>query len=116
MKLTFVKDEGDAYRVKETGDLCSLPLISKVVTIENYSSGTRHSAHPNINSTGSVRVMKKLGYWAKTDITTSQRGTIYNISKVYCSNPLDHLCFAIERHDCKTTFTGEDTIIYEFAE
>jgi len=107
MTLTFVKEkESKDYRVKELDLLCSLPKIKQVVTIENYTAGCGHSAHPNIDRSGSVKGMKKLGYWSKHDLIIRQGGHIYNYSKIYCSNPLDELCLALETHNCETRYEG----------
>lgn len=37
--------------------------------------------HPSIHYTGSVRGMKKLGYWGKTDVYVRCGDYIYNLSK-----------------------------------
>lgn len=111
--LTFIP-EGKHYRVKELDQLCSLPIINDVVVINNYSTGCGHSAHPNIDITGSVSGMKKLGYWRKEDITCKQGGFIYNISKISCSNPLDKLCLCIESREYQFERKYDGTIIYIF--
>lgn len=103
-KLIFVHEDGN-YRVNG-GYLCSLPKKNKVVTIKNYSVGIGHSAHPNIDPSGSVRGIIKLEYWKKTDIIVRQGGFIYNVTKVYCSDILDELCLAIEENRCKADFAG----------
>ncbi len=94
--LTFIPEQNH-HRVLETGDLCSLPSKGIPVTIDNYSAGIRHSAHPNIHSSGSVEGMIALGYWRKTDKTLRRKGAIYNMSEIATSNLLDELCLAIER-------------------
>lgn len=38
------------------------------------------SVHPSIHYTGSVRGMKKLGYWGKHDICVRCGSYIYNLS------------------------------------
>jgi hypothetical protein len=50
-----------------------------------------HSVHPNIDITGSVRGMKQLGYWDKTDKIVRSHGWQYNISKFVVSNELDKI-------------------------
>lgn len=95
--VTFVPEQNH-YRVLETGDLCSLPTKGMPVTIDNFSAGIRHSAHPNIDASGSVKGMKALGYWLKTDITLRRRGAIYNMSHVATDDLLDELCLAIEQN------------------
>lgn len=97
--VTFIP-EGKHFRVLETGDLCSLPIIGEDVTIiENYSVGIGHSAHANIDETGSVKGMKELGYWRKSDHIIKARGFYYNMSTVVCSDLLDELCLAIESNN-----------------
>ena len=62
-----------------------------IAWIENGSTGNGHSCHPNIDKTGSVSGMKKLGYWKKDDITLKSNGFIYNISKFVCTDELDRI-------------------------
>lgn len=50
-----------------------------IAWIENGSTGCSHSCHSNIDSSGSVRGMKQLGYWNKKDRTVRSHGFIYNI-------------------------------------
>jgi len=109
--LTFSPDDG-GYRVNDRY-LCSLPIMKRIVTVENYSAGIGHSCHPNIDSNGRVSGMKKLGYWRKDDITVKQKGFIYNVSKIVCTDILDELCLALEEHRCVLTPKGS-SLIYEF--
>lgn len=111
--LTFIP-EGKHFRVKELGLLCSLPKIGKVITLENYSAGTGHSAHPNIDKSGSVAGMIKKGFWHKTDITVQQGGFIYNTSVASCSGPLDKLCLALEDGNRELECLNNGTRIYHF--
>lgn len=57
------------YRDENTG----------IAWIEDGSIGCSISIHPNIDKSGSVRGMKKLGYWKKPDRTVRSHGFIYNI-------------------------------------
>lgn len=57
--------------------------------IEDPITGFSHGAHPNIDETGSVRGMKKLGYWGKKDRTVRSKGYIYNIDIVAVHDELD---------------------------
>lgn len=101
--LTFIPEENH-YRVKgkdsrgnEINYLCSWPKFSgEIATIENYSVGCGHSCHANIDVSGSVKGMKKLGYWRESDTILKHKGYYYNMSSTVCSDPLDELCFAIE--------------------
>ena len=52
-----------------------------ITWIENGSTGMGHSCHPNIFSNGSVRGMKKIGYWGIKDRTVRSHGYIYNIDR-----------------------------------
>lgn len=62
-----------------------------IAWIENGKTGNCHSAHPNIDSTGSVKGMKKLGYWKKEDVTVKCNGAIYNISKFSIGDKFDKI-------------------------
>lgn len=111
--LTFIRERKGYNRLKEIGELVSDPerdlAIDKIITIKNYSVGIRHSAHPNIDKTGSVKGMIKLGYWHKNDVIISQGDFIYNFTKVHCSHPLDYLCLAIETGKYKTTYNNDES-------
>ena len=48
--------------------------------VEDRTTGTATSAHPNISATGSVRGMKDRGYWQRDAATLRTRGFIYNVS------------------------------------
>ncbi|WP_301124034.1 hypothetical protein [Mycolicibacterium fortuitum] len=39
--------------------------------VENGAAGIAHSAHPNIDATGSVAGMKDRGYWGREDRTVA---------------------------------------------
>jgi hypothetical protein len=110
--LTFIPEDGN-YRVKELGWLVSMPIIGRVCNIKNYSTGTGHSAHPNIDNSGSVSGMIKLGYWKDTDLICRERGFTYNYSKIVCSDLLDELCLAIEEKRYKFERKDEN-LIYSF--
>lgn len=62
-----------------------------IAWIENGKTGNGHSAHPNIDATGSIRGMKKLGYWGKKDRCVRSHGFIYNIDKLVVSDELDEI-------------------------
>jgi len=49
----------------------------------NYAKLSEHekAIHPSIHYTGSVRGMKKLGYWGKDDICVRCGQYIYNLSR-----------------------------------
>ncbi len=78
------------------GDLCEIKRGREVIVIENGSTGGGHSAHPNIDKTGSVKGMKSRGFWRKDDRTLKQGGFIYNMSSVFISDNLDALAYFVE--------------------
>lgn len=67
--------------------------VSGIAWIEDGSTGMGISIHSNIDISGSVRGMKKLGYWRKADRTVRTHGCIYNIDSfvVDNNNPLEKL-------------------------
>jgi hypothetical protein len=69
------------YRDSKTG----------IAWVEDGTTGSGHSCHPNIFSTGSVRGMKQRGYWGKGDRTVRSHGWIYNIDHVLVSGDLDKI-------------------------
>lgn len=68
-------------KIKEVAPYKTLYVHNGVAQIEDGTSGCGLSLHPNIDRTGSVTGMKKLGYWDKNDQTVRAFGGIYNISK-----------------------------------
>lgn len=62
-----------------------------IAWIENGSTGNGHSCHPNIDVTGSVSGMKKLGYWKQDDAIIKSNGFYYNTSKYSVSDELDEI-------------------------
>lgn len=77
-------------------------LISKfnesngIVSIENGSTGTGHSCHPNIDVSGSLTGMKqRYKSWREGKIVRS-RGFYYNKSSIVISDPLDLLAYHME--------------------
>lgn len=84
MSKTLIKEIKpyiELYRDERTG----------IAWVENGSAGIRHSVHPNIDITGSIRGMKKLGYWKQDDVTVKSHGYIYNVSKVVVSDDYDQI-------------------------
>lgn len=76
--------------VEEFVDLYKDPKTG-IAFISNGKTGVRHSAHPNIDSTGSVRGMKKLGYWGEKDKTVRSNGYIYNVTKKIVDDMYDQI-------------------------
>ena len=55
-----------------------------IAWIDDGRIGNKISIHSNIDSSGSVLGMKKLGYWVKRDRTIRSHGFIYNIDSFVC--------------------------------
>lgn len=64
---------------------------SGIAWVEDGTTGSGHSCHPNISSSGSVRGMKDRGYWRKSDRTVRSHGFIYNIDECSVRGELDQL-------------------------
>lgn len=62
---------------------------SGIAWVEDGTSGTGHSAHPNIDASGSVAGMKRKGWWGKNDRTVRAHGFIYNIDILHTSDDYD---------------------------
>lgn len=80
------------------GKQLKVDSVTGIARVECNSSGTAHSAHPNICASGSVAGMVALGYWDETDVTVKSGGYIYNISKEVISDEHDQL--AANNCDC----------------
>lgn len=68
-------------KIKNVGSCAELHRDPRtgIAWVKDCSTGMGHSCHANIDATGSVRGMKKLGYWGKNDRTVRSHGFIYNI-------------------------------------
>ena len=79
--------------IKQIGEHKALYCDSDtgVAFVENGSTGNTHSCHPNIDSSGSVKGMKKLGYWKKDARIARAHGTIYNIDSLVVTDELDEI-------------------------
>jgi len=53
-----------------------------IAAIHNGRDGINYTLHPSIDKTGSVRGMKKLGYWGKDDRVVRTGSYQYNIDHV----------------------------------
>ena len=60
-----------------------------IAWVEDTRVGIAHSAHPNIDASGSVAGMKRAGVWGKSDRTKRLRGFIYNIDILHTSDDYD---------------------------
>ena len=56
---------------------------------EDGSTGLGISVHPNLDKSGSVTGMKKLGYWDKSDRIVLSHGWKYNIDRFVCDKKND---------------------------
>jgi uncharacterized protein YfiM (DUF2279 family) len=79
--LREIRPHVKLYRDPKTG----------IAWVEDGTSGTAASAHPNISASGSVSGMKRKGYWGKSDRTVRSHGFIYNIDRGACSTKLDEI-------------------------
>lgn len=96
MKTYTIKAEGTEEGLRLNGHLCKIKHGSRVVSIENRSVGIGHSAHPNIDASGSVKGMKNMGYWGKDDEVVRFGGHYYNMSRIAISDELDALALYLE--------------------
>lgn len=83
-KKTFIKEIDpyiELHRDPKTG----------IAWVEDGRSGNGHSAHPNIDASGSVIGMKSKGYWGKDDRVVRSHGYIYNIDRIVISDGLDRI-------------------------
>jgi hypothetical protein len=85
--------------VKELAQYVELHFDERtgIAWVADGTTGGGHSAHPNIDASGSVAGMKKLGYWRKEDRTVRSNGFIYNVSKLVVSDKWDE----IARQHCR---------------
>lgn len=60
-----------------------------IAWIEDGSTGLGISVHPNLDKSGSVTGMKKLGYWDKSDRIVLSHGWKYNIDRFVCDKKND---------------------------
>lgn len=90
MKKTFIRSVGEykeLHRDEKTG----------IAWVEDGSTGCGHSAHPNIDASGSVRGMKDRGYWSENARVVRSHGFIYNTDLLVVSDELDE----IARQNCR---------------
>lgn len=86
-RRTFIREVGpykELHRDRRTG----------IAWVKDGSTGTGHSAHPNIDASGSVAGMKARGYWRKDDRAVRSHGFIYNVDRLSVSDALDEIAAA----------------------
>lgn len=89
--ISEIKPYVNLYRDDATG----------IAWVEDGSLGMRISVHANIDKSGSVKGMKKLGYWNEKDRTVKCGGYIYNIDSFVCDRE-DEKEIIVARHcDCQ---------------
>ena len=91
--LEVIRPHVKLYRDTRTG----------IAWVADGESGCGHSAHPNIDATGSIRGMKERGYWRKDDRAVRSHGFIYNIDSLVVSDTLDQTA----RDHCRCTSQGQ---------
>ena len=81
-----------------------------IAWVEDGTTGQSHSAHPSIDASGSIRGMKKLGYWGKADRTVRCRGFIYNVDRCVVTDYFDRIacnnCRCGGKHVCESEQEG----------
>lgn len=79
--------------VKKLGEYVELHRdpATGIAWVEDGSTGMGHSAHPNIDASGSVMGMKKLGYWDKKARVVRSHGFIYNIDSLVITDAYDQI-------------------------
>jgi len=80
-------------KIKEIAEYITLYWCPRtgIAWVENSKTGNGHSAHPNIDATGSVKGMKSRGFWKQHDRTVKTNGAIYNIDKLVVTDALDEI-------------------------
>ena len=79
--IKTINENIEVYRDDKTG----------IAWVEDGTTGSFHSCHPNIDVTGSAAGMKKLGYWGKRDRVVKTNGFKYNVSKKCVNDDLDKI-------------------------
>lgn len=80
-KVREIEEYVELHRDPKTG----------IAWVENGRTGNGHSAHPNIDATGSIRGMKNLGYWKQDVRCVRTHGFIYNIDRLVVSDKFDQI-------------------------
>ena len=100
IKIRKSEDSDFIFSYENKEYLISIPNKKKgIIGIKNYSQGFMNIAHPNIDSSGSVSGMKKLGYWGKTDKIEKVFGCNVNKSKIVISDEIDNFIAKMENNE-----------------
>lgn len=99
MKTFEIKYKKDIVQnhLRINGELVEFKISNGIVQGRNYSSGGGHSAYSNIDVTGSIRGMKKRGFWGKKDEIVRAHGFYFNKSQVLITDAIDAICFLMEK-------------------
>lgn len=65
--------------------------VTGIAWVEDGTTGSAHSAHPNIHISGSVEGMRDRGYWGRNERTVTCNGWIYNIDRCVSDDELDEI-------------------------
>lgn len=84
---------GRKVLLKKVGEYASLyrDPVTGIAWVEDGSTGMGHSAHPNIDVTGSIRGMKSRGYWQQGDRIVRSNGYYYNTSSLVITDEYDRI-------------------------
>jgi hypothetical protein len=80
-------------KIKDVEEYVTLYRDTKsgIAWVDNGKTGQEHSCHASIDISGSVRGMKKQGYWGKADRIIIANGGKYNIDTLVVSDALDEI-------------------------
>lgn len=79
--IKVIREHVELFRCNNTG----------IAWVEDGRTGNGHSAHANIDASGSVKGMKSRGYWKPDARTARTHGFIYNIDTVVIDSDLDKI-------------------------
>ena len=85
--------KGRKVAIKQVGEYATLyrDPVTGIAWVEDGSTGMGHSAHSNIDVTGSIRGMKSRGYWKKNDRIVRSHGFYYNIDSLVITDDYDQI-------------------------
>ena len=89
-KIAKIDDHATLWRDDRTG----------IAEVRDGYTGNGHSCHPNISTSGSVKGMKKLGYWGKNDKIARAGGCQFNTSRILVDENSKYDRIAAEQCNC----------------